>query len=600
MTPSPTFAKKQPNKIQQIYGNSLYTIKTRSPTQKEWQEQFVYRWNNPRGPKWYQTTSSNHFVQLFLPPTLEEVEGDCKEDRKGKGGLLVWIGVGGRSIKGGDVVIRPGGRKGISLCDGDEKGKEKGKGGEVVLRVWERSQWWIDIKGMGEDPLLLFVNFDERLDGFVDRVRKEVWGGKLMTRGVWRVDVEIWMDYQKVFERVKMGLGEEDCLVLVVFKKGVHFVGRVVEGMRKRDLIVYLERGSVVVGGVVDSDWKRVVIGGWGVIDGGGGHLKEYWPRDEKEQRVRFDKPGNVEGGWESHDNVLEIRGKGQQVRVEGIVLLSVRGFLIDCFMNDSVYDNVKCMGWSYNSDGVSVYRNAVVRNSFFKVNDDCIKLGSGLVENCVIWHQHNAHVFVARVWSKARLDNVVVKNIDIVKVEQGNGGSVFAIRGKPGASFSNWRFENIRIESNVDRLMDFAPTREYFPDKPLQTQESQDRTVLENFVFKNIRWNGRSKRCSWFRCGMKGEIRDVVFEDFVANGNPLTSIEDLSEANGFSKGFTGFGNIHDISFVVDGKEVRKHKSVSDELGAWRTTTDCGEVRAFCIDSKLPDASFRDDKCDAR
>ena len=160
------------------------------------------------------------------------------------------------------------------------------------------------------------------------------------------------------------------------------------------------------------------------------------------------------------------------------------------------------------------------------------------------------------------------------------------------GGDYHRFRFEDIRIESDVDRFIDFAPTREYYPDKPLEAQDSSlPKTELHGFVFRKIVWNGRAKRPSWLRCGLKSSIHHITFDDCVVNGVKLRSVRDLNAKNGFCS-FTAYGDVHDFCFVADGEKIVQ-KSLCEELGGWHVRTQNGTIPVFTIDGKLPEGSFQ-------
>lgn len=537
--------------IESIYGGADYKVWIRaegSNEDEDWRSIFVYRTDNARGENWFQTTSSNQWASFDMEDddTRMEVRVGLTNGKKVEGVVEVKPRKNAPNVKSMDC-------------------------GDVFVVMDRPGQFWIKVPGMEKHPLFLFVNPRE----------KDV--PDVSDDGVVVVDVD--SNYREVFEDAKKKPGCE--LVVLRFTPGVHFVGSAKEVFKKENFTIYLPYGSVLVGTFVDTDLTNVTIRGRGIIDGGNGKMK--WPANP----TGYCKPKNVDEPAKNHENVTDFTGKGKRVIIKGITMLSTRGFLLRCFSENSEYSNLKLMGWSYNTDGVGLYRNATCTNSFFKVNDDCFKLGSGTVRKCVIWQLHNAHVWTARIWSKSEMKDVNVLDCDIIRREQGNGGSIFAIRGHlGGGEYHKFRFEDIRIDSDVDRFIDFAPTREYYPDKPLEAQEeSLSRTVLHKFLFKKIVWNGRAKRPSWFRCGLKSTVHHITFEDCVVNGEALTSIRDLNKENGFHS-FTGYGDIRDVCFIANGKETM-HASPSDELGGWQVKTENGTIPVFTIDGKLPEGSFQ-------
>ena len=60
-----------------------------------------------------------------------------------------------------------------------------------------------------------------------------------------------------------------------------------------------------------------------------------------------------------------------------------------------AVVRRVKGIGWHYTSDGVFTGRDSLIEDSFFKVNDDAIKvfLSNTLVQRCTVWQLNNGQV---------------------------------------------------------------------------------------------------------------------------------------------------------------------------------------------------------------
>ena len=292
----------------------------------------MYCNENARGRGWFETTNTNQWASFDMNQKQIFVRIGLVDER----------GIG----KDAKVGVKPAG-KGMEVAGrlGD---------GSMVLHVKNEGQFWICVEGMEMDPLFLFVN------------QKGVFAGESSKeRIVLNVDTD--SDYREVFRSARedfQGISR----VVLLFEPGIHYVGFLKDVLRKRGLELYLPYGAVLVGRLKDCDLADFRIRGRGIIDGG--HEKMKWPADKK----RFEMPKNIEEPAKHHENLTDFAGRGKEFCIEGVTMISTRGFFLRCFLENSRYFNVKLMGWSYNTDGVGIYKNATCENSFFKVNDDCFK----------------------------------------------------------------------------------------------------------------------------------------------------------------------------------------------------------------------------------
>jgi hypothetical protein len=74
---------------------------------------------------------------------------------------------------------------------------------------------------------------------------------------------------------------------------------------------------------------------------------------------------------------------------VEGVTIVDPNGYCISASRLNGKVKNVKCFGFKYSTDGVGASSSlftSTVKNSFFKVNDDSLKLyGSNTIYEDIV-----------------------------------------------------------------------------------------------------------------------------------------------------------------------------------------------------------------------
>lgn len=187
----------------------------------------------------------------------------------------------------------------------------------------------------------------------------------------------------------------------------------------------------------------------------------------------------------------IETPPGARRVIIQGITVANYAQFAIRTLGRDNVVRWVKCVGgWVYNADGLVGWAGTTLRNCFIHADDDAIKLYDDdvLVENCVIWQMTNG-ACLQLGWRSLAARRVRVRNIDVVRTEwRSNGGannSVINLRLASGESEgktqSDFLFENIYVETPVDRFLDLR-----FRDKKDQRQDGGAHR-LQDFVFRNL-----------------------------------------------------------------------------------------------------------------
>ncbi len=212
--------------------------------------------------------------------------------------------------------------------------------------------------------------------------------------------------------------------------------------------IVYIEDGALIKGTIHTDNGrsKPLKIMGQGMVIGNGGILHG---------------PSNI-----PYNAVVATRGSGNSI--EGITVMKSRHFSMDIGPEGHI-DNVKLFGYAYNNDGIVAGRNSLIENSFFKVNDDHIKLynDSIMVRNCVFYVQTNGAV-LQFAWNKVDPgDYCLVENCEVVAVEytgcgdpmQNDGGLAHCFislreEEEEGRSLTGTTIRNILIQGQLLRFM--------------------------------------------------------------------------------------------------------------------------------------------------
>jgi hypothetical protein len=79
---------------------------------------------------------------------------------------------------------------------------------------------------------------------------------------------------------------------------------------------------------------------------------------------------------------------------------------------SDATVSSVKVIGWNFRTDGVFAGRGATIEDSFFKVNDDTIKIfqSNTLVQRCTIWQLDNGQSFMMSWITQTDESNITVQ----------------------------------------------------------------------------------------------------------------------------------------------------------------------------------------------
>ncbi|MBE0679112.1 MAG: hypothetical protein IH592_10155 [Bacteroidales bacterium] len=286
--------------------------------------------------------------------------------------------------------------------------------------------------------------------------------------------------------------------------------------------VVYIEDGALIKG-TIHTDAGRskpLRIMGQGMVIGNGGILHG---------------PSNI-----PYNAVVATKGIGNSI--EGITVMKSRHFSMDIGEEGHI-DNVKLFGYAYNNDGIVAGKNSLIENSFFKVNDDHVKLynDSITVRNCVFYVQTNGAV-LQFAWNRVNPgDHCLVEDCEVVAVEyqgcgdplEGDGGLAhcfISLREEEadGNALINTTIRNILIQGQLLRFMGI-------------NGHSYKGIDVDNLVIENVNVLLPPAMYSWIytkapytaRIFFKNVIfgdRPAAASDFKTGGNVTLSFDGLNQ----------------------------------------------------------------------
>lgn len=291
-----------------------------------------------------------------------------------------------------------------------------------------------------------------------------------------------------------------------IFEPGVHSPGLMT---LKDNEQIYIAPGAIVYGGFRGNP-KHAKIFGRGILDG-----------SRIADSIRLLK------------RMIAFK-KASDVIIEGITIrcgTDWQNVLEDC---DSIfYNDVKVISFGPSGDGIDPVcsRNIRINNCFFRCSDDCIAVKGAhngppvsniTVTNCIMTgYASDGFTIGFETYTKS-ISNILVKNCDILYALAHNKvgvHSAFSIICDGPARVENIRFEDIRVEENVERLFELNVT-----DAQYYTKSSPGN--IKGIYLKNIRWSVPAPII------LKGfdenhMVEDVTFEGCHIAGKPLEELDN-------------------------------------------------------------------------
>ena len=122
----------------------------------------------------------------------------------------------------------------------------------------------------------------------------------------------------------------------------------------------------------------------------------------------------------------------------------------------------IKVLGWRKNGDGVNLFGNVLLTDSFIRTQDDSSYVSGLGIERVVYWTDENGSAFVLSSLPDADASApLVVSDCDVIYSRSASvyssGGRVFNMRGMgSGPSGSNVTFQDIRVADPRPTLQQF------------------------------------------------------------------------------------------------------------------------------------------------
>jgi len=197
-------------------------------------------------------------------------------------------------------------------------------------------------------------------------------------------------------------------------------------------------------------------------------------------------------------------------------------------FGSNSVIDNVKFLQWHIGSGSLHVGPKSIVKNCFFKINDDVmmpIYSDMKFLDNTV-WTQSCGPVVELGWNSEADITNSIVSGVDVIAYDMSpwtnpdieNTPQGIALRNSKGAKYSGIVIENIRFEVTPHVLF-LLQIKDDYPGY------TEGLGSVDGIVFRNLTVPGTPRLKSLFDGNgtETGEIRNIVFENVNIGGTRLT-----------------------------------------------------------------------------
>jgi hypothetical protein len=302
--------------------------------------------------------------------------------------------------------------------------------------------------------------------------------------------------------------------VILHFPRGVHNLVRnegvpLNPGFRLRSGDrVHLAHGAYVIGAFRSaSDSRNIRIDGRGTLSALGEPFvkTKYRPlKPDADIDFSYSRCG---------EHLVQLQGRDHHV--EGIVFTDPAHFCIN-IGDSSRVDNIKCFGWHYSTDGIGIGSDTVLRDSFFKCNDDSIKLyNDGIdVANCVIWQQFNGAAFQFSWGHGGVKKGFTVRDVDIIHDEHrrdANNRGLFSCV-KLEKPMRGMLFENIRVEGDSFRLID------------LRVHKGGS---ISDLILRNVSVQGRILDANYLRA-RGGSFGDITLENIRIGGQSITTPQAL------------------------------------------------------------------------
>lgn len=267
--------------------------------------------------------------------------------------------------------------------------------------------------------------------------------------------------------------------------------------------IVYIAGGAIVSADITGNDVQNAKIMGRGILQG---HVRVNGASNLKVDGIIIHNPSS---GWTNT--------------------------LTNC--HHSGYNNVKVISYTipWGTDGINPVGCTFfsINDCFIRTGDDCIAIKCNydqhidsitITNNVLAGYNCNDGVTLGFEIDGSPIENVLVKNCDVLYARGNNsvqGHSGFSIISDGPGYVSNIRFEDIRVEENIE-----------FKNFELKVTSGHLYTIdrpghIKGVYLKNISWEKVDAPIVLSGHGPGNMVEDVTFDNCTVGGKLLKSIAD-------------------------------------------------------------------------
>ncbi len=219
--------------------------------------------------------------------------------------------------------------------------------------------------------------------------------------------------------------------------------------------------------------------------------------------------------------------GSSVSTEVDGVTFSDGASHAFVSFDAGLVIRDIKIFGYYLTTDGVRLNANGLLENSFFKVNDDSVKLyGSNItVSNLVMWPQNTGSQFQLSFNATTDNGNNLIQHVSIIHNDRLTGvytqsinGGIIGCRNLNGGDLHDMTFDDFDIE--------VAPYQMWSLWLKWDSVGFTDgKGSISNFTFSNWTVAAQSLEPDYFHpngATLPGTITNLNFTNIVVNGSPL------------------------------------------------------------------------------
>lgn len=233
-------------------------------------------------------------------------------------------------------------------------------------------------------------------------------------------------------------------------------------------------------------------------------------------------------------------------VEVEGVTFAACPSHAFVTNDNGHTETYTKYFGFHHTTDGTRLGTGATLSKSFFKCNDDAVKLyGSNItVTDIVAWMQPTGSIFQCSWNQSSNNTNNSVSRVDVIHCDRTagtftqtiNNGVVGCRKIAGGATFTNFTFDDVRVEKQAYQVWSLWLSWD--------GASAGGAGAISDFTFSNWRIAATSLEPEYFTsngAGAPGTITDLNFVNCKvgAAGTPLTSANFQDEGGADITTFT-------------------------------------------------------------